>query len=255
MQRYKPNKYNSYLATRHRIFMINIPLMNFSVWKYLAAFLFIMIVTTVSMAEDLVNPGTQLTDLPRNPGRSLDLGTSQLGFWAGYSPDNPRLIGKKTDRPFFDVNVQYAHVVITGNNWALKYIAEIVPVAIIEQPQQGHTMSGNPEDLPGSKQNIYGAGISPFGLQMNLRRGSMLQPYINGTAGVIYFTDKVPVEDSSNFNFMLGLGAGIEVWYRENQSLIFGYKYQHISNAGTAPQNPGVDSNLFYIGFTWSWRQ
>ena len=235
--------------------MINIPLMNLSVWKYLVALLFIMIVTNVSMAEDFVNPGTQLTDLPRNPGRSLDLGTSQLGFWAGYSPDNPTLIGRTTDRPFFDVNVQYAHVMITGNNWALKYIAEIVPVAIIEQPQQGHTMSGKPEDLPGSKQNIYGAGISPFGLQMNLRRGSMLQPYINGTAGVIYFTDKVPVEDSSNFNFMLGLGAGIEVWYRENQSLIFGYKYQHISNAGTAPQNPGVDSNLFYIGFTWSWRQ
>jgi opacity protein-like surface antigen len=235
--------------------MINIPLMNISVWKYLVAFLFIMIVTNVSLAQDLVYPSTQLTDMPRNPGRSLDLGTSQLGFWAGYSPDNSMLIGRKTDRPFFDVNVQYAYVVITGNNWALKYIAEVVPVAIIEQPQQGHTMSGHSEDLPGSKQNIYGAGISPFGLQMNLRRGSILQPYINGTAGVIYFTDKVPVEDSSNFNFMLGLGAGVEIWYRENQSLIFGYKYQHISNAGTAPQNPGVDSNLFYIGFTWSWRQ
>src|SRR5208337_2695822 len=96
------NKYNSYLATRHRIFMINIPLMNFSVWKYLVAFLFIMIFTNVSMAQDLINTNMQIADLPRNPGRSLDLGTSQLGFWAGYSPDNPRLIGKKTARPFFD---------------------------------------------------------------------------------------------------------------------------------------------------------
>ena len=235
--------------------MINIPLINFSVWKYLVAFLFIMIVTNVAMAQDLGNPNTQMTDMPKNPGRSLDLGTSQLGFWAGYSPDNPTLIGRKTDRPFFDVNVQYAHVVITGNYWALKYIAEIVPVAIMEQPQQSHTMSGSSEDLPGSKQNIYGVGISPFGLQMNLRRGSMLQPYINATAGAIYFTDKVPVENSSNFNFMLGLGAGVEIWYRENQSLILGYKYQHISNAGTAPYNPGVDSDLFYAGFTWSWRQ
>lgn len=232
--------------------MINIPLMSFSVWKCLVVFLFIMIVTNVSMAQDLVYPNTQITDMPRNLGRSLDMGTSQLGFWAGYSPDNPTLIGRKTDRPFFDVNVQYGYVVITGNNWALKYIAEIVPVAIIEQPKQGHTMSGDPEDLPGSKKNIYGAGISPFGLQMNLRRGSMLQPYINGTAGVIYFTDKVPVEDSSNFNFMFGFGAGVEIWYRENQSLIFGYQYQHISNAYTASQNPGVDSNLFYVGFTWS---
>ena len=89
--------------------------------------------------------------MPRNLGRSLDMGTSQLGFWAGYSPDNPTLIGRKTDRPFFDVNVQYGYVVITGNNWALKYIAEIVPVAIIKQPKQGHTMSGDPEDLPAAK--------------------------------------------------------------------------------------------------------
>ncbi|MGP8002700.1 MAG: hypothetical protein ACLPSL_02765 [Smithella sp.] len=96
--------------------MINIPLIKFSVWKYLVALLFIMIVTNAAMAQDLGNPNTQITDMPKNPGRSLDLGTNQLGFWAGYSPDNPTLIGRTTDRPFYDVNVQYAHVVITGNN-------------------------------------------------------------------------------------------------------------------------------------------
>ncbi|HYA12772.1 MAG TPA: acyloxyacyl hydrolase [Syntrophales bacterium] len=214
-----------------------------------------MITTNMAIAQDSVYPNTQRADIPGSLGRSLDLGTSQLGFWAGYSPDNPTLIGKTTDRPFFELNVQYAHVVRTGDNWALKYTAEIIPVAIIRQPKQVYTVSGNLVDMPGSKQNIYGSGISPVGLQMNLRRGCVLQPYVSGTVGILYFTDNVPVAGSSNFNFMFGFGAGVEIWYQENQSIILGYKYQHISNANTAPQNPGVDSNLFYIGFAWSWRQ
>ena len=230
-------------------------IMSFAARKHLFVFLCILIFATVATAQDPGYPNTQRTDVPGNPGRSLELGTSQLGFWAGYSADNPTLIGRTTDRPLFEFNVQYAHVLRTGDNWALKYTAEIIPVVLIRQPQQGHAANGDPVDLPGAKQKIYGAGVSPIGLQMNFRRGSVLQPYINGTAGVIYFTDNVPVADSSNFNFTFGFGAGVEIWHLENQLIILGYKYQHISNGYTAPQNPGVDSNLFYVGYAWSWTQ
>jgi len=147
--------------------------------------------------------------------------------------------------------VQYTYVIKTGETWALKYTAELIPVIYIKQPPQGH-LNGNPVDLPGEKQKIYGAGISPVGLQMNFRRGHVVQPYLNGTGGVLYFTENVPVANSSNFNFTFGFGGGLEIWYLENQSILLGYKYQHISNGYTAPQNPGVDSNLLYVGLLWS---
>jgi len=213
-----------------------------------------LIFAQVATAQDSESSNRQKTDVPVYLGSSPDLGTSQLGFWAGYSSDNPTLVGRKTNRPFSEFNVQYAHVLRTGDTWALKYTAEIVPVAIIKQPQQGYISGGHPVDLPGS-QNIYGAGVSPVGLQLNFRRGCMLQPYVNGTAGILYFEDQVPVAESSNFNFSLGLGAGIEVWYQNSQSILLGYKYHHISNGYTHRLNPGVDSNLFYIGYAWSWRQ
>jgi opacity protein-like surface antigen len=79
-----------------------------------------------------------------------------------------------------------------------------------------------------------------------------MQPYINGAAGVLFFTDQVPVADSSKFNFTLGVGAGVQIWYRENQSISLGYKYHHISNGYTAHRNPGLDSNLFYVGWAWN---
>jgi Lipid A 3-O-deacylase (PagL) len=226
-----------------------------AVRKYLFTFLCMLIFIQVATAQDSIYPSTQRADVPGNPGRSLDLGTSQLGFWAGYSPNNPTLVGRTTDRPFFEFSVQYARVLRAGDNWALKYTAEIIPVAIIRQPRQGFAVNGDPVDLPGSKQKIYGAGVSPVGLQMNFRRGCMLQPYVSGTAGVLYFKDQVPVANSSKFNFELGLGAGVEIWHQENQSIRLGYKYHHISNGYTARHNPGVDSNLFSVGYAWSWGQ
>ncbi len=222
--------------------------------KLLLAFFCILIFAQMATAQDSIYINTQKTDVPTNPGRSLDLGTSQLGFWAGYSSGNPTLVGRKTNRPFSELNFQYARVLKAEDTWALKYTAEIVPVAIIRQPRQGYISGGHPVDLP-SSQNIYGAGVSPVGLQISFRRGCVLQPYVNGSAGILYFEDQVPVAESSNFNFSLGLGAGVEIWNQDNQSILLGYKYHHISNGYTHRLNPGVDSNLLYIGYAWSWRQ
>ena len=190
-------------------------------------------------------------------GRSLDCGTSELGFWAGYSPNNPTLIGITTDRPFFELNFQYARVLVARDNWALKYMVEMVPVAIISQPRQVNVVQGNlvvQVDAAGTKRAIYGGGASPIGLQVNFRRHRMFQPYINGTAGVLYFAEQVPVSGSSQFNFGVGWGAGVQIWHRENQSVSIGYKFHHISNANSADRNPGADSNLLYAGYSWSWK-
>jgi opacity protein-like surface antigen len=190
-------------------------------------------------------------------GRSLDRGTNELGFWAGYSPNNPTLIGITTDRPFFELNLQYARVLVARGNWALKYMAEMVPVAIISQPRQVNVVQGNTAlqvDVAGTKRKIYGGGTSPIGLQVNFRRHRALQPYINGTAGVLYFAEQVPVSGSSQFNFGVGWGAGVQIWHRENQSVSIGYKFHHISNANSADRNPGADSNLLYAGYSWSWK-
>lgn len=193
-----------------------------------------------------------------SPGKALERGTNQLGFWAGYSPNNPTLIGTTTGRPYFEADVQYARVLAAGHGWAFKYMVELVPVALINQPRQQQVVQGNfltLVDVPGTKRVIYGAGTSPIGLQLNFRRGHMLQPYLNGSAGMLYFTDQVPISGSSQFNFTFGWGAGVEIWHRENQSLSLGYKFHHISDANTTNRNPGADSNLFYAGYAWSWRK
>jgi opacity protein-like surface antigen len=181
---------------------------------------------------------------------ALDRGTNELGFWGGYSPSNPTAIGTTTNRPFFELNIQYARVLLTGKSLAFKYMVELAPVAIISQPRQ----NGAGADVAGTRRNIYGGGISPIGLQLNFRRRHLLQPYLNGTVGALYFTDQVPVSNSSQFNFAVSWGAGVQLWVRKNQSISLGYKFHHISNANSASRNPGVDSNLFYAGYSWGWK-
>jgi hypothetical protein len=131
-------------------------------------FLCILVCASAAMAQDTAPPGTPKADVQGTPGRSLDPGTCELGIWTGYSSDNPTLMGRTTNRPFFEIGIQYARVLRTDDNWALKYIADIIPVAIIKQPRQGYAGNGNhrePVDLPGSKQKIYGAGVTPIGLR------------------------------------------------------------------------------------------
>ncbi len=221
--------------------------------KWLIIIVSIFALARPGAAQDSAYSGAQSKEGPGTSGRLLDSGTTELGLRAGYSQDNPTWVGRTHDRPYFELDIEYARVIETGENWALKYSADLVPVAVVRQPPQGYAQSV-PVDLPGRKNTIYGIGVTPAGLQINFFRGNRVQPFINASAGVLYFDDKVPVADSSKFNFSLGLGAGVQIWHLDNQSVILGYTYHHISNGYTAPNNPGLDSDLYYAGYTWRLR-
>lgn len=223
-------------------------------WKQLFLVLYILSSAGISAAQGEIYRGAPTAELRKASGKSAEVGVNELGLWAGYSGYNPTLIGRKKNRTFYELNILYSRVLAAGDNWALKYAAEIVPVASVRQPQQG-MLDGKPVDLPGDKQKISGVGVTPIGLRINLLRGHVVQPYLNGSVGILYFRDQVPVMDSSKFNFALAFGAGVQIWYRQNQSIQLGYKYLHISNGYTAPRNPGMDSNLFYIGYSLSWAR
>lgn len=66
----------------------------------------------------------------------------------------------------------------------------------------------------------------------------------------MYFKKPFPDDRGVPFNFTLELGGGLEIVLLKNASLTLGYKYHHMSNGQFGQINPGVDSNVFYAGFT-----
>ena len=177
----------------------------------------------------------------------LRRGTNEFGAWAGYSPFSFKLKGVSEDRQLFLLNLQYARTLFATAPISLKYTAEIVPVALEIQPTQVYYIGGNTLVNPAG--TIYGAGASPIGFQGNMGRKS-IQPFANGSVGFLYFSQQVPIIGSSQFNYTISIGFGAQFFRRSGRSFTVGWKYFHLSNNYQAPLNPGIDSSVFYVGFS-----
>jgi len=178
----------------------------------------------------------------------------ELGFWGGYSPTSMIGIGKVNDRKFFELNAQYAVTIFAKRQVAVKWVTEIVPVALLNEPKEYYF--GTNHHLTGSRvgATTYAGGATPLGMQVNFLNGHRIQPFFDAHGGMLYFTRQEPVPDSSQFNFTFNFGAGVQVFTGKRSSILIGYKYHHISNNETAPQNPGIDNSEVYAGYVWKWR-
>jgi hypothetical protein len=171
----------------------------------------------------------------------LEKPANEYGVWGGGSLDSPTLIGKFEDARLGLLGLRYARVLARGENVALKYTLDAVPVALLSYPSLA---------TPGARRTVYGAGLSPVGFQVNFRRRERIQPFAQASGGFIYFRERIPDERGAQFNFAADFGGGVQVKTGARRAWTFGYRYQHISNGYRADANPGFDSNLFYVGFS-----
>ena len=182
----------------------------------------------------------------RNPA-VLQQGTNEFGGWIGYSPFSFVLKGTSKDRELFLVNLQYARTLLVTRPLTLKYTAEVVPLTLEFQPKQVYMVGGKPLVNPGG--TLYAAGANPIGVQGNVG-SKWIQPFGSGSLGFLYFNRQMPVIGSSQFNYNITIGFGAQFFQRTGRSFTVGWKYHHLSNAYQARFNPGLDSGVFYLGFS-----
>jgi len=208
----------------------------------LAALLTPALAQSGPLAADSTRPAPASTVSP-----FLRRGTNEFGLWSGYSPFSFVLKGTSKDRQLFLLNLQYARALLAGRSVTLKYTAEIVPVALEIQPTQKFIVDGKLLINPGG--TIYGVGASPIGVQANFGP-KRIQPFVNGSLGFLHFNQQVPILESAQFNYTISIGFGAQVFLRPGRSLTFGWKYHHLSNDYQAHLNPGIDSGVFFVGFS-----
>src|SRR5205823_9365754 len=85
----------------------------------------------------------------------------ELNASLGYSPASPTVIGVVRDRKFFRAALGYSFQLHQWNHAALRYVLDVVPVALVTQPAQ--IVSGQRK----AARTIYGGGGSPIGFQVN----------------------------------------------------------------------------------------
>jgi hypothetical protein len=193
------------------------------------------------------------------PAHSQDgqAGDSEFGIWASYAPQAPHVIGVTSPRQFGVLGFRYGHLIFEKPGVSLEYTLDVLPVAIMLQPKilgavinpHGHTTY-----LTGSREAVYGGGVNPLGLKLNLFRAHKFQLFGASTAGFISSVRRIPVDfqGETQFNFDFDFQLGFQLYNsRRTRSWMFGYKYQHISNAYRGEINPGVDLNTVFVGYSF----
>lgn len=172
---------------------------------------------------------------------------NEYGFWGGGSFSSPTIIGATERVRLGLVAFRYARVVARGENLALKYTLDAVPVASMSFPSFEPAAGGGFREV---RKTITGAGLSPVGFQLNFRRRERVQPFAQASGGFLYFGERVPTARGARFNFTGDFGGGVQWKTGARRAWTVGYRYHHVSNGYRADTNPGFDSNLFYVGFS-----
>lgn len=137
------------------------------------------------------------------------------------------------------------------------FIMPRIGVVLTDEMGTG-ALSGNLEVLVepfyGRFQNRFSADTVGASLVMkyNLLSFGRWMPFWDVGVGLLW-TDLAPriAEDSSQVNFVLQTGPGIQYFATTRMSLTFGVRYHHISNAGIGERNLGLDALLPYAGVSW----
>jgi hypothetical protein len=99
-------------------------------------------------------------------------------------------------------------------------------------------------------QNAIELGINPIGFKLSYDAGQVVVPYFTGGVGVMY-TGLQGIELGGPFEFNETVGAGIEIFAREDLAVTVGFRYRHVSNAGIEDNNAGLDTLFGQIGLSW----
>lgn len=100
----------------------------------------------------------------------------------------------------------------------------------------------------------YAGGLSPVGQRLNFLPHHQLQPYLLANGGFLVSARDEPVNDSSKFNFTFTFGTGLQ-WFRPSGAAwSLDYRVQHLSNKNIGDNNPGIDSQLVRVGYTFPLR-
>lgn len=170
--------------------------------------------------------------------KPLDGQPWDYGFWAGGGVSVP---GGTKDTQAINAGVRLGKVLtddlggsfVRGN---FEWSADLMPIYYVGQPAPA--------------KNAFGEAFNPVNLKWNFTNSPQVIPFAELGGGVLFTNHPVPL-DSSRTNFLTHATFGLQFFSSHRRALTVNVLYQHISNAGLAVPNPGINTIQFQLGMNW----
>lgn len=159
-------------------------------------------------------------------------GSHEIEIWAGGGHS---VAGGRGNIGTFNAGLRYGWVLTDSHlpgflRGRFEYAVDAVPVFLAFQPTN----------------TAFGMGFDPLVLKWNFQRHGRISPYLELTGGALFTTHDVP-PGTNTVNFMDQAALGMHILgAKHNVSLEL--RYMHISNAGLATPNPGVNTVQVRMG-------
>lgn len=159
-------------------------------------------------------------------------GGNEIQIWAGGGHSVP---GGTKNTGAFNAGLRYGWI-LTGPHLPgflrgrFEYALDAVPLFLVFQPAN----------------TAYGIGFDPLGLKWNFVRHGNFSPYFELTGGVLFTNHNVPA-NTNTVNFMDQAALGTHI-LGANHNVSLELRYMHISNAGLATPNPGINTVQVRLG-------
>ncbi len=129
---------------------------------------------------------------------------------------------------------------------------------VVTDPIGTEWWQGNVEVLV---QPLFARIVKPFAseaaggtvlLKYNLLTYGRWMPFWDAGAGIIWtnLAPRIP-EQSTQFEFVLQTGPGVQYFVTERLTWTMGIRLHHVSNANLGDRNTGINAVLTYVGLSW----
>jgi len=178
---------------------------------------------------------TQRNARSEAPSSPLEKGVSEWGIVAGYGWAH-HIWGGRADRQLVLAGARLGKV-LTGPvgpgllRGHFEVSVELLPAVILFQEETTYAVSAT------------------LLFRHYFRTSSRLKPFISIGAGPLFSNMEVP-PGTSRLNFTPQGGLGVVVFRDAAMAFLLEYRLHHISNAGTASPNPGINSSCLQVGLS-----
>ncbi len=193
--------------------------------RYFFLALTILTASTVCLGQTSSGQTSSEPAGPEQDGHEVQLWTA-----AGHS-----VSGGRGDTAVFNAGLRYGWIITAPHlpgflRGRFEYAVDAVPMFLVFQPSN----------------TAYGVGFNPLGLKWDFLRHGRFSPYLELSGGTLFTNHNVPAYTNTvNFTSAAALGTHI-LGAKYNWSLEL--RYLHISNAGLATPNPGINTVQVRLG-------